>query len=336
MEKESEGEGENLLALNSLVNNNKEPLLNSDQGDVSVNVLEGFKENSNESFNAINKDNLNLNFEGGGKMTKGGATSVDNLEEVIGLDSGQEGGVGGPNPPNNSSQIVTGGVSRKKIVSDVVGLSPKPISNLVGGEGKGELKKGGVYTNGPRGVYELLNNNSLSVANTPRSHRTKKKKGKASTIPCPPSASLRRQHLIAKSLSNRNSHSHVNVASATSESIHPVEEGAELNSTVEVVFERGPMQQLRESSSSQSGANRSCSSINSSCIRNCNKIILKKFEQEVVSKVWHGAVELGVDCSSLDDKGVKLKEVCLKEILDNELRDEEESIRREHKKAIHQ
>jgi hypothetical protein len=48
-----------------------------------------------------------------------------------------------------------------------VGLSPKPISNLVGGEGKGELKKGGVYTNGPRGVYELLNNNSLSVANTP-------------------------------------------------------------------------------------------------------------------------------------------------------------------------
>jgi hypothetical protein len=141
---------------------------------------------------------------------------------------------------------------------------------------------------------------------------------------------------MAKSLSNRNSHSHVNVASATSESIHPVEEGAELNSTVEVVFERGPMQQLRESSSSQSGANRSCSSINSSCIRNCNKIILKKFEQEVVSKVWHGAVELGVDCSSLDDKGVKLKEVCLKEILDNELRDEEESIRREHKKAIHQ
>jgi hypothetical protein len=47
-------------------------------------------------------------------------------------------------------------------------------------------------------------------------------------------------------------------------------------------------------------------------------------------------VELGVECSSLVDKGVKMKEVCLKEILDNELRDEEESIRREHKKAIHQ
>jgi hypothetical protein len=48
---------------------------------------------------------------------------------------------------------------------------------------------------------------------------------------------------------------------------------------------------------------------------------LKKFDQEVVSKVWHGAVELGVECSSLDDNGVRLKEVCLKEISDNKLRD---------------
>jgi hypothetical protein len=62
---------------------------------------------------------------------------------------------------------------------------------------------------------------------------------------------------------------------------------------------------------------------------------LKKFEQEVVSKVWHGAVELGVECSSHDDKGERLKEVCLKEILDNELRDEEESFKREHKKVVH-
>jgi hypothetical protein len=74
-------------------------------------------------------------------MFEGGATSVDSLEVVIGLDSGQEGGVGGPNPPNNPSQIVTGGVSRKRIVPDVLGLSPKPNSNLMGGEGRGELKK---------------------------------------------------------------------------------------------------------------------------------------------------------------------------------------------------
>jgi hypothetical protein len=63
---------------------------------------------------------------------------------------------------------------------------------------------------------------------------------------------------------------------------------------------------------------------------------LKKFDQEVVSKVWHGAVELGVECSSLDDNGVRLKEVCLKEISDNELRDVAESNRRVHKKVVHQ
>jgi hypothetical protein len=63
---------------------------------------------------------------------------------------------------------------------------------------------------------------------------------------------------------------------------------------------------------------------------------LKNFEQEVVSKVWNGEVELGVECSSFGYKGVGLKEVCLKEILENELRDGEESIRREHKKAVHQ
>jgi hypothetical protein len=70
-----------------LVNNNKEPLFSRDHGDVSVYVLEGLKENSNESFNDINKENLN--FEGGGKMIEGGATLVDNLEVVNGLDSGQ-------------------------------------------------------------------------------------------------------------------------------------------------------------------------------------------------------------------------------------------------------
>jgi hypothetical protein len=206
----------------------------------------------------------------------------------------------------------------------------------VGGEGKGELKKGGVYSNGPRGVYEMLNNNPLPVVTTPQSQRTKKKKGKSSTLSCPPSASLRRQHLMAKSLSFRNSHSRVNVASDSSASIHPVENAVDLNSYMEVIIERGQLQQLQARSSSQSGVNRCSSSINSSCIRNCNKIFMKKFEQEVVSKVWNGAVELGVECSSLDDKGARLKEVCLQEILDNELRDEEESIRREHKKSVNQ
>jgi hypothetical protein len=68
---------------------------------------------------------------------------------------------------------------------------------------------------------------------------------------------------------------------------------------------------------------------------------LKKFEQEVVSKVWKGAVDLGVDIPSVGYKsGAEgafggLEEVCRKEIQDNEKRDEEERTRREHHKSCH-
>jgi hypothetical protein len=182
----------------------------------------------------------------------------------------------------------------------------------------------------------MLNNNSLPIDIYSQSQRLKKKKGKATTFSCPPSASLRWQHLMVKSLSIRNSHSRINAAPVSSVSIHPSVDGVERNSSMEVVLERGPIQSLQASSSSHFGANICCSSIYSSCIRNCNKIFLKKFDQEVVSKVWHGAVELGVECSSLDDNGVRLKEVCLKEISDNELRDVAESNRRVHKKVVHQ
>jgi hypothetical protein len=292
--------------------------------------LERSKENSNASFNAFNK--VNLNFEKGGKLDEGGAVLVDSLELVIGLDSGQGGGEGGSNPPNNLSQTVTGGVSKKGNKIDIVGLASKPNLFSVRGEGKGESKKGGVYCNGPRGVYEMLTTNSLPIEISSQNQKLKKRKGKISTSTFPPSASLRRQHQMAKSLSCRNSHSRNCVVSASMVSVHPIEDEVERNSTAEVVVERGPKQSR---SSSLTGGNLCCSSINSSCIRNCNKIFLKKFEQEVVSKVWHGAVELGVECSSHDDKGERLKEVCLKEILDNELRDEEESFKREHKKVVH-
>jgi hypothetical protein len=50
---------------------------------------------------------------------------------------------------------------------------------------------------------------------------------------------------------------------------------------------------------------------------------------------------LGVDCNSIGDKGGVVKGVksgaevvCLKEIQENEKRDEVESVRREHKKSV--
>jgi hypothetical protein len=69
---------------------------------------------------------------------------------------------------------------------------------------------------------------------------------------------------------------------------------------------------------------------------------LKNFEHEVVSKVWKGAVELGVELTACGSKGEVeigaiggLEKVCLKEIQENEKRDKEESIRREQSKNSH-
>jgi hypothetical protein len=70
---------------------------------------------------------------------------------------------------------------------------------------------------------------------------------------------------------------------------------------------------------------------------------LNFFEQEVASKVWKGVLALGVEENSVSvvntkmNKHVSSKVVdCIKEIQDNEKRDEVESIKREHKKFVHQ
>ncbi|MCI39201.1 hypothetical protein A2U01_0060432, partial [Trifolium medium] len=42
-----------------------------------------------------------------------------------------------------------------------------------------------------------------------------------------------------------------------------------------------------------------CSSINSSDIRNCNKKFMQRYDQEAASKVWRGALELGVEVTWL-------------------------------------
>jgi hypothetical protein len=121
--------------------------------------------------------------------------------------------------------------------------------------------------------------------------------------------------------------------------------GADHNPLKEAVVSRGPVGQKskaefnRSDSISSAGEILCCSSLSSSDIRYYNKNILKKFEQEVVSKVCKGALELGVDLVSCGSKeGLEsgavgaLKEVCLKEIQDNERRDEEARFRREHRK----
>jgi hypothetical protein len=172
-----------------------------------------------------------------------------------------------------------------------------------------------------------------------------KKKTKLPT--CPPSASLRRQQQMVKSLSNRkNLSSHAEPHSPNC-SIPSIGGEARMPSTT-FVEARGPIRQKakegnnRADSISSAGEILCCSSLSSSDIRNCNNNILKKFEQEVVSKVWKGAVELGVDLASCGSKGALdsgaigvMEEVCRKEIQENEKRDAEESSRREHRKNNH-
>jgi hypothetical protein len=85
------------------------------------------------------------------------------------------------------------------------------------------------------------------------------------------------------------------------------------------------------------------SSINSSNIRNCNRLFLQNYEQEVASKVWRGALVLGVEetlnlgeSSMAAERGNGTVVDCINEIQVNEKRDEEECIKRERKKFVHQ
>jgi hypothetical protein len=164
-----------------------------------------------------------------------------------------------------------------------------------------------VYSNGPSGVYRLLNKSPSHVDSSSHQIGTLTKKGKATFPYIPPSASLRRQHLMAKSLSNRPVHSHSHSVSESVPSLHaptvlscPVGGEVESCSPAEVGVTRGPVK-LNQAISG-AGSIGSCS-ILSADIRNCNNRFLKNLEQEVVSKVWKGALELGVVCNSLGDRG---------------------------------
>jgi hypothetical protein len=79
----------------------------------------------------------------------------------------------------------------------------------------------------------------------------------------------------------------------------------------------------KSTSISSAGEILCCSSINSSDIRNCNKFFLKKYNYEVASKVWKGAVELGVEGDEEVGRYVDM-------IVSNEGREVEVRIQMEH------
>jgi hypothetical protein len=133
---ESEGEGENLLALNVIVNANNDPLLICDHGTDSLNDQEGNKDNSNVSLN--NKEKLNSIR--GDVAQVGGVVKVDRLAENDGIELGQEGGLGGPVLSINSAQAVKGGVRSMVTKSGELGrpLSPSWLREMIIGVWKHE------------------------------------------------------------------------------------------------------------------------------------------------------------------------------------------------------
>jgi hypothetical protein len=101
------------------------------------------------------------------------------------------------------------------------------------------------------------------------------------------------------------------------------------------VLRRGPIEASnyveQGYSISSAGDFLGCSSLNSTDIKNCNTKFWKKYEQEVASKVWHQAVELGVElneevgvASKTRGAGGSTMEECIFEIQENEKREPKE------------
>ncbi|CAJ2661946.1 unnamed protein product [Trifolium pratense] len=82
---------------------------------------------------------------------------------------------------------------------------------------------------------------------------------------------------------------------------------------------------IASNSVSSAGTVLCCSSLQSSDIRNCNKVFLKNREKEVTSKIWKGARDLGVG-------GEEDEDVCIHHIHNNERRDEDGRILRAQQK----
>ncbi|MCH85835.1 hypothetical protein A2U01_0006687, partial [Trifolium medium] len=205
-ERESEGEGDNLLALNSVVIANNSPINVLDQ----VEDLNLEKERRGEfSNNSIYVDpNLNAatcDSVRGCADLEGGVEEEDKLNVMDGNLLGQEEGVVGPTVPIILHQNVIGGVNRRLSNSEPLGRSHKPNSLCFKDSGgKGERNRG-VYSDGPRHVYNKLNSDPKPNKTPLKKKASQKKKGKAQQSVNLPSASLRKQHQLVQSLFSRNS-----------------------------------------------------------------------------------------------------------------------------------
>ncbi|MCH80923.1 hypothetical protein A2U01_0001699 [Trifolium medium] len=198
--------------------------------------------------------------------------------------------------------------------------------------GNGELN-GGVYSDGPRNVYNRLTNGPNSQGSSQNlSTSSNNIRRKVPKFPTLTSKSMRTINLLA---SNRKPRKQPTNSSQSISRPQPSEQEVEsqqfeLNN--EGVTRNHPSRFRKgknlANSLSSAGSILCCSSINSSDVRNCNKKFLQKYEYEVASKVWQGALELGVE-------GEEEEERYVERIISNENRVEAARILREQHNKSH-
>ncbi|GAU22765.1 hypothetical protein TSUD_129770 [Trifolium subterraneum] len=246
--------------------------------------------------------NLNLNSEGGCVSVEGGVDKELIINVRNDMLMGQECSSSGPVLGHNSLNIDTGSAVSRKTQYEVLGISHKPKSLKMLDRGGLEEKKGGVYSDGPMSVYRKLNNDE-KISTTPKANTSNKR------LPSvPPSAFLCKIQLLTRSFPNHRIRSS-STNSVTQPAMSVEKGGADRDSDAQGVVRRNLDSQAVNISKSSCSVCRNedvliCGSINSSDIRNCNKIFLHNYKQKVASKFWNGAIDLGVEVNS-DGKYVK-------------------------------
>jgi hypothetical protein len=287
-----EGDTENLVVVTpGLDDTNENMALNSA-------VLEriGDKENGREDSYYVSTSKTKST--GGENITKGGTS------KVLGSKGGEPACC----------------LGQKEGINNNLRAQEEPSVSIesINGEGRKHLE--GVYSAGPRIVYNKLTNaeplnKTISCPTIPAtvSAITHNKR----THPLP--ANIRRQNHIIHNLKLRVPTSAFSQSADRSTSL-----GSDANSC-------GPVLQLAEvtrnnpsrsrprmnaaSSLSSAGAVLCCSSLSSSDIKNCNNRFITKHDEEAAIQVWHDVAELGVE-------GEEQEERYIERILCNEKREE--------------
>jgi hypothetical protein len=291
-EREMEGENVNYVAFT--------PEVNSNNGNNNIVVTVSERINSKNGVSAShcldsNSNNIIINS-GGWASSKGGVVKVNSKTVEGGFCLGQEVGVVGPQNSTNTSLSITGGVNCNG--------SPhqKCINSQI--EGEGRIHKGGIYSEGPRAVFnklnKLINDGPIIKTLSCPLLNTKDNSGTSLKRIHPIPASVRRQNQLIHKLNLRKPNSSIPLPVVQSSSrvsdVNPRPLELEFSGAVRNSPSSRPRGRTKSADSlSSAGEILCCSSIGSSEIRNCNTRFIVNHDNSTANKVWQGAAKLGVE-----------------------------------------